>query len=294
MRKAFVETASDLVESDERTVLLLGDIGVFGFSKVAQKYPKRVINIGILEQSMIGTAAGLSMGNLIPIVHTIAPFVIERAYEQIKIDFGYQKLSGNIVSVGSSFDYAALGATHHCPADVSVLLSIPNIEIFVPGTSEEFDSLFRQSYSNDKLSYFRLSETSNSFSYSVKPGKANVIKSGKNGLILVWGPMIDHVLPAAIDLDVTVLYFTSARPIDYEGIRQHFNNTPIISVEPFYEGTMSAEIVKALDGHLVQLSSIGVPRKFIHSYGTHQEQMSSLGLDTKGIRNRLISILGDK
>ena len=99
----------------------------------SKKHPLRAHNIGILEQSTIGLAAGLSLAGHFPIVHTIAPFLVERAYEQIKIDLGYQQLGSNLVSVGGSYDYAGLGCTHHCPADVGILNKIPGIEIIVPG-----------------------------------------------------------------------------------------------------------------------------------------------------------------
>ena len=120
MRKQFIETVEAIIKEDERAVLLLGDIGVFGFRKIFETHKERVFNIGILEQSTISMASGMAMTGLIPIVHTIAPFLVERGLEQLKIDFGYQKLGGNFVSVGASYDYAALGCTHHCPGDVGI------------------------------------------------------------------------------------------------------------------------------------------------------------------------------
>jgi transketolase len=64
------------------------------------------------------------MENRIPFVHTIAPFVVNRAYEQIKIDLCYQNLNVNLVTVGGSIDYAALGSTHHCPEDIGILTKL--------------------------------------------------------------------------------------------------------------------------------------------------------------------------
>ena len=128
MRKQFVKTVEDILDKDKKLIVLLGDIGVFGFRNSFEKYPERVYNIGILEQSTIGMAAGLAMHNFIPVIHTIAPFIVERSFEQIKNDFGYQQLGGNFVSVGNSYDYAALGCTHHCPADVGILKNIPEKE----------------------------------------------------------------------------------------------------------------------------------------------------------------------
>ena len=105
MRSTFASILEKIIDKDYRVVNVLGDIGVFSFRKSMEKFPDRVINIGILEQSMIGIAAGLSKQGLIPFVHTIAPFMVERALEQLKIDFGYQELGGNFVSVGASSDY---------------------------------------------------------------------------------------------------------------------------------------------------------------------------------------------
>ena len=84
MRKQFVDTVSKIVQEDEKAVLLLGDIGVYGFKDLLNNYPLRAYNIGILEQTTISVAAGMSLQGLIPIVHTIAPFIVERALEQYK------------------------------------------------------------------------------------------------------------------------------------------------------------------------------------------------------------------
>ena len=108
MRKQFVKTVENILNADDKSVLLLGDIGVFGFRNAFKDHPTRTYNIGILEQSTIGLAAGLSKTGLIPFVHTIAPFIVERSLEQLKIDFGYQNLNGNFISVGASYDYSTL------------------------------------------------------------------------------------------------------------------------------------------------------------------------------------------
>jgi len=178
MRKQLVTTVENVLAEDADTVLLLGDIGVFGFRNAFQNHSTRVFNIGILEQATISMAAGLTKVNLIPIVHTIAPFLVERCLEQLKDDFGYQKLNGNFISVGASYDYAALGCTHHCPGDIQALKTIPGMQIIVPGTSKEFDTLFNSCYNNGSPTYYRLSERENKVSPIVEFGKANVLKKG--------------------------------------------------------------------------------------------------------------------
>ena len=178
MRKQFTKTLKDILYSDEKTVLLLGDIGVYGFTDELNKIPERAYNIGILEQTTIGLAAGMANSGLIPFVHTIAPFIVERALEQLKLDFGYQELNGNFISVGGSYDFTGLGCTHHCPGDMALLLTIPKMEILIPGNGMEFDTLIKHTYNSGNPTYTRISENNHSQNISVKFGHANVITTG--------------------------------------------------------------------------------------------------------------------
>lgn len=280
MRSQFVKTVDALMGEDERIVLLLGDIGVHGFRDVFKKYPDRCYNIGICEQATVSLAAGLAKSGLIPIFHTIAPFLVERAFEQLKIDFGYQKRGGNFVSVGASYDYAALGCTHHCPGDVALLKTIPGMEIVVPGTAAEFDSLFRQTYANGNPTYFRLSERQNLDSQEVAFGKENVIKQGTSATVIAVGPVLPHVMSAVQDMDVTVLYYTTIAPF-------HITNAsgPILLVEPFYSYTLADEF------HLSRTQSVGVPRKFLTHYGTAEEHDAAIGLTSENIRKQLEALI---
>ena len=267
MRKQFVKTVTDILEKDSRVVLLLGDIGVYGFREAFERFPNRVYNIGILEQASVSLAAGLAVERMIPIFHTIAPFIVERALEQLKIDFGYQGLGGNFVSVGGSYEYASLGCTHHCPGDVQILKTIPDIQIFIPGHPMEFDNHFRANYDNGKLNYYRLSERSNLY-----PSSQTCLRKGKQGSVIAVGPMLDRVLEACTDLDVCVYYRTQVEPFDC-------HDYEAIIVEPFYQGTMGYP------------KSIGVPRKFLTSYGTVAEHDREYGLTAEAIRDKIRAFL---
>jgi len=287
MKKQFFTTIQNIFENDNRTILLLGDIGVFGFSNVLQKYPDRAYNIGILEQSTVGLAAGLAMTGFIPIVHTIAPFLVERSYEQLKLDFGYQKLGGNFISVGSSYDYAALGCTHHCPADVGILKNIPGMEIVVPGTAEEFDSLFKQAYSNDHPTYYRLSERQNDNSYPVSFGKATIIKKGSKATVIAVGPALKSTLDACEHEDVTILYYTTVHPFDRKTLHSNIRGNKIIMCEPYYSGAAALDISIAAAGKKIQTAFIGIPLEFLRHYGTLNNQDKFLQLTANDIRRKI-------
>ena len=211
---------------------------------------------------MISMAAGLALSGMIPVVHTIAPFLVERAFEQLKIDFGYQGLGGNFISVGASYDYPKLGCTHHCPGDVAILKTIPNMEIFVPGHPDEFDKQFWNNYERTTPKYFRLSEQSNKTSYA-----STIIKKGTRGEVVATGPMLDRVKEACNDLDVTIFYKTRIFPFPTD-----------ISVVPFYENSFP---------EFCGLS-IGVPRKFLTNYGTVAEHDEACGLTAPQIRKRIM------
>ena len=109
MRKRFYERATRALDDDPRAAIVLAEIGA---SELPARH-ERLFNVGIREQLMIGVAAGLAFEGLRPIVHSYAPFLVERPYEQIKLDLGHQDVGAILVSTGASYDGAQLGA--HAP-----------------------------------------------------------------------------------------------------------------------------------------------------------------------------------
>jgi transketolase len=287
MRKQFVSSLKNILYNDQRTVLMLGDIGVYGFREELKNLSTRAYNIGILEQSTISVAAGMSRSGLIPFIHTISPFMVERALEQIKDDFGYQNLNGNFVSIGNSYDFAALGCTHHCPGDVQVLSSIPNIKIFAPGTSSEFDYLLNKNYQNG-INYYRLSEYENEVSYDTD--KIAVIKEGSDATVLCIGNKLNETVSACENLNVTLLYSNTIFPFDKETLKNNFNKK-IIIIQPFYVGSLDNLISEVFDDQYYRIYNIGVPRQFLTNYGTKTDHDSHLKLDFAGIREQIKIIL---
>ena len=290
MRKTFSRVVEQISKRDERVVILLGDIGVHSFRELMDLFPNRVINIGILEQSMIGIAAGFSKQGLIPFVHTIAPFMVERALEQLKIDFGYQELGGNFVSVGASSDYSALGCTHHCPGDISILLTIPGFELFVPGTTKELTQAIESSYANNLPTYYRISEINNSKDLSNVENKGTLVKPGSECSVIVFGPMLDKTLDALTDLDVEILYFYKLNPIDEDLIRRNCKSGKVLLIEPFYSGTMTS-IVSSLIPKRSKIVTIGYPREFLRNYGTLQEHLEFIGFTEDKIRKAVVDLI---
>ena len=124
---------------------------------------------------------------LIPVAHSIAPFLVERPFEQLKDDFCYQQLGGNFISIGANYDYSTDGMTHQAPGDVQILRSLPGMQIVVPGTAREFDALFRESYANGSPTYFRTSLSVNPEDVAVRFGKAEVVRTGTQATVVAVG-----------------------------------------------------------------------------------------------------------
>ena len=196
--------------------------------------------------------------------------------------------------MGASFDYAGLGCTHHCPGDVALLKAIPGMEIVIPGTSDEFDTLFKETYNNNNPTYFRLSEHENKQSNSVKFGKANVIKKGNLATIIVIGPLLDFVIEAVKKIDITILYYTTISPFDGETLFANATTEKIIVCEPYYFGELSTEIHLALKGKAINLKYIGVPHNFLTNYGSYDDQREYLGLTVESIQKQIIEYLNEK
>ncbi|MDQ2717969.1 MAG: hypothetical protein M3Z08_24005 [Chloroflexota bacterium] len=291
MREQMGLTVGELFERDERLALLLAEISTPYFQKLLRAYPERALNLGILEQTLVGVAAGMALEGFIPVLHSIAPFLVERPFEQIKDDFCYQGLQGNFISIGASYDYSTEGMTHHGTGDVQILRSLPGMQIVVPGSASEFDRLFRQAYANGFPTYYRLSAHSNPVEYPIQFGRLEVLKQGSRATIIAVGPALARVLPTVEQLDVTLLYCTTVAPFDAETLRATCQASDIIVVEPYYEGVLVPDICAALKHMPIRVEAIGVPHKVLSHYGTSEQQDEAIGFTEQGIRRRIEEFL---
>ncbi|MDH2388077.1 transketolase C-terminal domain-containing protein [Streptomyces sp. HNM0663] len=295
MRERFVSTTSQLLDEDARLALVLAEISKDGFSAARRRHPDRVINVGIREQLLIGAGGGIALTGLRPIMHTFASFLVERPFEQVKLDFGHQGTGGVLVSAGASYDWPAGGFTHMAPGDVALLDTLDGWSVQVPGHPDEAEALLRQSAARDDRVYIRLSLQTNARAHASdgKPG-FRTLREGRGGVVIAVGPMLDHVLAATEGLDVTVLYATTVRPFDSAALRAAAgvqNAADVVIVEPYLAGTSTAAASEALTDVPHRVLGLGVSRRELRRYGRMDEHLTAHGLDPRGLRARMARFL---
>ncbi len=279
MRKVFPEVVEKLMNKDKKIFCLLGDIGIFSFRNIFKRFNSRILNMSTMEQTMLGFSAGLSKAGFIPIIHSITPFLILRALEQIKIDFVYNRLPCNIVSVGASNDYSKLGTTHHCFEDISILSNYNDINLFLPSNPNEFKYLLEKNYNNKSVNYFRISGN-----VEKQPIKKNsfLIKKKNKKLIIIVGNSINSETFTNKKFD---LYYINSikRKMNLDFVKRYKS---VVIIEPYYGSILERKIRKnnSLD---TKILSIGYDETIVHKYGTKLIQDKYLKFNKENILKKI-------
>jgi transketolase len=301
IRQEFADTLLEVGDIDNDFVVMVGDISHGILQPFAKKFPGRYYNIGICEPTIVNMAAGLSKLNIIPVVHTIAPFITERAYEQIKLDFGYQNLPINIVSVGGAFDYAQLGCSHHCYTDVSLICHFKRGTVVIPGSCIEFNILFKESYKNGLINYYRIPEYPHGIEIPVEKiqfGKGVLISEGSDVTIVTTGTQLKNAVEAAEVLkkdgiSVEVLYYHTIKPFDGELLRKSLTKTKhLVCVEELsaHDGLFNMCLRNSYELNGIKYKQMAI-EDFVLGYGTYEELCEKIGLSSKNIKRQIVNLL---
>jgi transketolase len=287
MRERFTRVASGLLDEDQRLVVVLAEIGLADFAGASRRHVHRVVNVGIREQLMISVASGLALTGLRPIAHTYTPFLLERPFEQVKLDLAHQGVGAILVSIGASYDVSFNGRTHQAPEDVALLNALPDWTINVPGHPDEAEQLLRDAIAANGNVYIRLATQVNADSMPIDSGRLHVVRRGFRATVIAVGPMLDRTLEATADLDLTVLYATTVRPFDGDTLRGELRTPAVVVVEPYLQGTSAMWISQELRDTPHRLLSIGVQRIENRHYGTPDQHDEAHGLDVASLSHRI-------
>lgn len=286
MRDTFIEELSKRAVVDPSIFLITGDLGFGVLEDFARTFPDQFLNAGVAEQNMTAIAAGMAIEGRKVFTYSIGNFPTLRCLEQIRNDVCYHDLDVTIVSIGGGFSYGQLGMSHHATEDISIMRSLPNIEVLVPASLKEVKGSVNHIMQNQGPTYLRLDKSN--VNYESKDeyifGKAAVAREGDQVTLIASGGVLEEALMAAENLskeniNCRVLSMHTIKPLDLLSIENAAKETSgIITIE-------ENNILGGLGGAVAEacLESGNVP-KFFTRIGLNDSYSSVVG-DQKYLRN---------
>ena len=223
-REAYGEALKEIGGKNEQIVVLDADLSKSTKTNVfAKAYPQRFFNVGIAEQNLVGTAAGLAASGKIPFVSTFAMFAAGRAFEQIRNSVCYPKLNVKVAATHAGLTVGEDGASHQAIEDVSLMRSLPNMTVLVPADEEETRQAIAWAAEYQGPVYIRLGRMSvdnvSPEGYVFAPAKAAILTEGNDVTLIANGVMVTAALEAAKTLaaegiQARVINMASVKPLD--------------------------------------------------------------------------------
>jgi transketolase len=274
-RDAFALALEDVALHDPRICAVVNDsVGSSKVGDFAKRFPERLINVGIAEQTMVGLAAGLANAGKIPFVCAAACFLTGRALEQIKADVAYSDANVKLCGMSPGMAYGELGPTHHSIEDLAWTRAIANLTVIVPADPVETDQALRVVAETYGPVFLRVSRMPvpviHDEQYRFAIGRAVQLRPGRDVTLIANGTMVSRALEAAdllVDagVDARVLNMSTVRPIDRDAIVAAASETGrIVTVEEHsvYGGLGSAVAEVVCTTVPVPMRILGVPGVF--------------------------------
>jgi len=158
MRKPFIETIIELAEKDPKVILIIGDVGFSFIEGYKNRFPNQFINVGTLEQTMMGFAVGMARVGWKPMVYTMKNFILLRPLEQVRNDICYGNANVKLFGVAGSEAYRFLGMSHNLygTEEKDILKNLPNLNSYFPITEEETKEMILREYQRNGPAYFAI------------------------------------------------------------------------------------------------------------------------------------------
>lgn len=301
-RKEFGKAVTELARENERIVVFSADSGKSsGFGEFIEKYPKRYYECGIMEQGVVGMAAGMAAAGKIPVFCAIAPFVTCRPYEMVRNDLGYMKQNVKIVGRNCGFTYSDLGATHQSLDDFALMRMIPGMVVLAPQDPTEIRQAVRAMINYTGPVYMRIGNPEIPVLFEEKSfeiGKGTVLNEGKDLTIVTTGSTTGAALQAVKSLEaegvtVRLIGMPTVCPVDERLIRDSAAKTrKVLTVEEHYiDGGLGTLVTETLsDMSDVEVYRHGVPKLYA-STGTYEQLLQYYRLDAEGIAEKARSVM---
>ncbi len=304
-RDAFASAVAEMAAADERVVVVCSDsVGSSKLVEFKRRFPDRLINVGIAEQTLVGVAAGLANGGLRPVVSVASCFVTARALEQIKVDLAYANARVVVCGMSPGVAYGQLGPTHHSLEDVAWLRAIDNMVVVVPADPLETKQALCASMEHDGPSFIRVSRMGvpgiYNAAYQFRLGKACRLVEGEDAAIIANGTMVARALEAADilrDLQVScrVISMATVKPLDTDEVVWAARQTgAIVTVEEHStRGGLGGAVAETVVEHCpVPMRIMGFPG--FAPTGSAEFLLEHFGLTAEGVAKATLELMQRK
>ena len=305
MRNTFVDEVLKIAREDPRVVFLMSECGFSVTEGFEEEFPDRFYNVGIAEQSLIGTAAGVALRGMRPVAYNMAMFLTMRAYEQIRVDIAYQNLPVILAGVGPGVGYGAAGTTHHAIEDIAIMRALPNMTIVFPAHETDVRAVTRQAFEQKRPIYIGLGRDPRNLKVpytteSFKIGKAIRMNNGTDAALFTFGSM----LPVAMDvvsmlaengINLRVYNMHTIKPLDTDAIDEAVKDCgTIFSLE-------EANIIGGLGGAIAEYISennqcrfrrFGIRDFYPERMGDYNWLLKHFGIDAESVATSIREVLG--
>ena len=257
MRRSFASALAEIAATDDRIVLLTGDLGYMALEAFADPFPDRFVNVGVAEQNMVGMATGLAEAGFIPYCYSIGTFASLRAYEMIRNGPIAHGLPVRIVGVGGGFEYGHNGVSHYPIEDVALMRVQPGMAVITPADHRQARAAVLSTWDHPGPVYYRLGKDDHTVVEGLdgrfELGKVDIVRTGSEVVLLAMGAAALDAVDAATRLEAdgitaSVAVVGTLNPAPVDDLREILSQHSLaVSVEAHYVngalGSLTAEVI---------------------------------------------------
>ncbi len=300
MRDVFLETLYKEMKTNKKIFFIAADFGSPVLDKIREDYPNRFINVGIVEQNLVNVSTGLALEGFIVYAYAIAPFITMRCFEQIRVNMAIlsqlKPMNINFIGVGAGVSYAMSGPTHHCLEDLSIMNTLPNMEVFSPADYITTEAYVKRSLNIKKPKYIRLDakpmiaieKKINNFDKGFR-----VLKEGNHVAIISTGYMTQKVIEIVEKYNIKVIDLYIINNYDKVSLKKELEDVAtIITIEEGFKnsGGVDAEINFNFKDDK-KIINLGFEKKYTFEIGDREFVHSKNGIGKEDLINIINKIV---
>lgn len=303
-----IDEITKLAETDERIIIVNGDLGFGVLEKFRDKFPDRYFNVGIAEQNMTSVAAGLALEGNMVFTYSIGNFPTLRCIEQIRNDVCYHNANVKVLAVGGGFPYGDLGMTHHATEDIAMMRALPNMKVFVPADAVEAVACLKEACSFEGPAYIRMARGREPDQHNQSENLdirkiINVIDHGKTVTVLTTGTVLSEAVKLAKilkkkNIEARVYSCPCVKPLDCDNVIALSKESSLLvtmedhNVKGGFGGAV-AECLSGIKGPHSSLLRIGLPDVYTSVVGNQDYLRDYYGISAMKAAEKIEGALGE-